>query len=31
MGWRVEGGGGKFCLSNKVPDDADTPGPQPTL
>ena len=30
-GYGVEGGEGKFCLSNKVPDDADTPGPQPTL
>lgn len=30
-GYGVEGGEEKFCLSNKVPDDADTPGPRPTL
>ena len=30
-GSRVEGGEGKFCLSNKVPGDADATGPRTAL
>lgn len=30
-GYRVGGGEGKFCLSNKVPGDADATGPRTAL